>query len=431
MNDALTPVVDAYDGSKQVAEKIIDWYYTFLNTIFPDKSGNDYVTMPQIVTGTGAIYWTDENGVKRLETGEFIFSSELTSGATIFSAGGVKFDLVDNPDYNGGSVTSTYITADVTRGNYNLYVSNVIKVRCIVAPGTQDEAVKLNSTVRANSSSNYSYSYNGNASVYFGVVNANFSTLKNDKNTSFNTNNAGDNVKLNDLRQNIIDEINEQYPESTQNVDDFLIYDDWLNYENTDPTEPSGGGESDAGNVIINNYDNATMNVDNTINGNADIDLWGNVNVDVGANAFGAGAFGAGAFADVDVNINAGAFGAGAFGAGAIGDVTVSGNVYNIESGAVLELPTLDYDEILSEKELELILTSETYEIAELETETLLTLEEGYTLPPPAPLPEGLVTMSAGLVSDTWSAFDSWGLTSVYLPLAIVTIVVFVLRGAK
>ncbi len=429
MNDALTPVVDVYDGSKQVAEKIIDWYYTFLNTIFPDKSGNDYVTMPQIVTGTGAIYWTDENGVKRLETGEFIFSSELTSGATIFSAGGVNFDLVDNPDYSGGSVASTYISANVTSGNYGLYVSNVFRVCCTVAPGTQDGAVKLSSSVRAISSDSSSYSYNGSAGTRFGVVNANFSTLKNDKNTSFNTNNAGDNVKLNDLRQNIINEINEQYPESTQNVDDFLIYDDWLNYENTDPTEPSGGGESDAGNVIINNYD--TLNFENNVSGDADIDFNGSVEINADAGAFGAGAFGAGAFNDVDINVNAGAFGAGAFGAGAIGDVTVSGNVYNIESGAVLELPTLDYDEILSEKELELILTSETYEIAELETETLLTLEEGYTLPPPAPLPEGLVTMSAGLVSDTWSAFDSWGLTSVYLPLAIVTIVVFVLRGAK
>ena len=261
---------------------------------------------------------------------------------------------------------------------------------------------------------------------------------------------AGAEMTYEELRQNLIDDLSQDFSVDPSELQEQIP--DWYEmYDVEEPTEPTTDGN---GNIIINNYDNATMNVDNTINGNADIDLWGNVNVDVGANAFGAGAFGAGAFADVDVNINAGAFGVGALGAGALGQVDVNGeviingnaitmnggsiinNYYTIESGASIELPsypaidfTLDYDEILSERELESILNQETYYIPELETD-FLSLELA-TVPPIEDLPAEITQLSAVVAQESTQFIDDLGLTSVYAPLAVFTIVCFILRGGK
>lgn len=261
---------------------------------------------------------------------------------------------------------------------------------------------------------------------------------------------AGTEMSYDELRQNLIDDLSQDFSVDPSELQEQIP--DWYEmYDVEEPTEPTTDGN---GNIIINNYDNATMNVDNTINGNADIDLWGNVNVDVGANAFGAGAFGAGAFADVDVNINAGAFGVGALGAGALGQVDVNGeviingnaitmnggsitnNYYTIESGASIELPsysaidfTLDYDEILSERELESILNQETYYIPELETD-FLSLELA-TVPPIEDLPAEITQLSAVVAQESTQFIDDLGLTSVYAPLAVFTIVCFILRGGK
>lgn len=156
-------------------------------------------------------------------------------------------------------------------------------------------------------------------------------------------------------------------------------------------------------------------NFDLAINNDADLAL----NVNAAAGAFGAGAIVVDPDAEINITAGAGAFGAGAFGAGAIvapnvdvngsldvgdisgevnlnasdvsfelsaGDVNIdqsgatNNNTYNTTNNTTnnyygtTEPLEIDYDEILSEDELESILSQETYEIPEIESisETIL-----------------------------------------------------------
>lgn len=262
---------------------------------------------------------------------------------------------------------------------------------------------------------------------------------------------------------------NQQNPSETlpseyvPNYDEMieLVFPELTTEPVTEPTEPATDIN---GEIVINNYD--TLNIENSIEGNANIEINGKVdsNVNIGAGAFGAGAFGAGAFGTVDVDINAGAFGAGAFGAGAIGVVDVSGavniddfilnldgsldipgitlqgatinnydgatitqNNYSIqvESGASIELPpypvidfTLDYDEILSERELETILNVETYQFETLETSLLLLDAVAPSLPADTFDDNILLAMSSG-VSAGKSLLDGLEVWNVFIPLAV------------
>ncbi|MBR1528316.1 MAG: hypothetical protein IJ642_06050 [Oscillospiraceae bacterium] len=223
-----------------------------------------------------------------------------------------------------------------------------------------------------------------------------------------------------------------------------------------------------------------------TIDNNADLSLA----VSAAAGAFGAGAVVIDP--EANINLNAGAFGAGAFGAGAIAnaDVTVSGelsvdnisgeinvseisgevslNASEISFGGSLEFSgdmnlnggdinidqsggtitnnyyysgiqdpsepeqkpfTIDYDEILSEGELESILTQETYYIPELVTETEYLMEVP-SLPSVPDLPAEVTQLSGLVAQESVDFISDVGLTPVYAPLAIFSIVCFLLRGA-
>lgn len=169
---------------------------------------------------------------------------------------------------------------------------------------------------------------------------------------------------------------------------------------------------------------------------------------------------------DLTLNAQAGAFGAGAFGAGAIGQVNVNGDIdinggisgdlnlnggdisidqsgssitnnyyyYNssgepVEPSGETQPFTIDYDEILSESELESILNQGNYDI---ETIPQITYEGLYFpekpiepyLPIAVQSTPDLINAFAGIVSDT-------GLMPVYFPLGIFSVICYCLRGHR
>lgn len=214
---------------------------------------------------------------------------------------------------------------------------------------------------------------------------------------------------------------------------------------------------------------------DLAINNDADLAL----NVNAAAGAFGAGAVVIDPDAEINITAGAGAFGAGAFGAGAIvspnvdvngsleiGDISgeinlqvsevsfdVSAGDVNIDqSGATnnntynnttnnyyygttepvedpVEPFTIDYDEILSEGELESILNQESYEIDTFPSESFADLylpvkpSEPY-LPVAVQSTPELLTIFTDFISDV-------GIMPIYFPMGIFSVLCYCLRGHR
>lgn len=91
----------------------------------------------------------------------------------------------------------------------------------------------------------------------------------------------------------------------------------------------------------------------------------------------------------------------------------------------------IDYDEILSEDELESILTQETFQLATLaETETDIYSPE--TLPAQIDnLPAELVVTSNSVVDYGSQMISELGLTPVYAPLMVFSLICYILRGCN
>lgn len=224
-----------------------------------------------------------------------------------------------------------------------------------------------------------------------------------------------------------------------------------------------------------------------TIDNNAELSL----NVNAAAGAFGAGAIVIDPEAEINITAGAGAFGAGAFGAGAIvspnvdvsggtlevgdisgeinvseisgelslqasevsvsgsvefsGDLNLTGGDINVDqSGSTVtnnyyyqqdpsepgqEPFTLDYDEILSEGELESILNQETYSLS-LET---ISFTDGYQIDVPelSSVPSEVVGTASSLIDYGANVISDTGLMSIYAPLSIFSIICYILRGCK
>lgn len=91
---------------------------------------------------------------------------------------------------------------------------------------------------------------------------------------------------------------------------------------------------------------------------------------------------------------------------------------------------SLDYNEILSEGELESILNQETYTIIDLPTETQEDFEI-VQIPQIQALPENITESSPVIINYASKIFTDFGFTPIYLPLAIFTLFVYILRGGK
>lgn len=430
---------------------------------YPEDADEDTViTYGNVISGTGWYNWIDENNLTSTVDGDFFLTNIPKNGQMLFRSEHLNIIYVGETTGSGTAPTLEYAPLAGDNWRYQWSGGSFYTLECVWDGGN---------TISANLAQIITNDFTSVECSYYG-----FSRLPRVchlSNLTFITNSdvhnddlsvpyvpAG-NYNFDQLRTELInwgnDYILEQDPTAETIPYDSPDIPTWEDLnpteptESTEPTEPTEPATGDGnGSIIINNYDNATMNVDNTISGDADVDIFGKVDAYFNANSIGAGAFGAGAFADVDVNVNAGAFGAGAFGAGALGQVDVNGeviingnaitmnggsianNYYTIESGANVELPSypaIDYDEILSERELESILTQETYYIPELETD-FLSLEL-MTLPPAEPLPERLTQLSAVVAEKSTGFLDDFGVSAVYTPLAIVTIACFILRGGK
>lgn len=89
-----------------------------------------------------------------------------------------------------------------------------------------------------------------------------------------------------------------------------------------------------------------------------------------------------------------------------------------------------DYDEILSEDELESILNGETYELIPVETDIFEDLQVAETLPGQIQnLPAELVATSNSVVDYGSQVVSELGLTPVYAPLLVFSLICYILRG--
>lgn len=91
---------------------------------------------------------------------------------------------------------------------------------------------------------------------------------------------------------------------------------------------------------------------------------------------------------------------------------------------------SINYDEILSEDELESILTQETYQIPEIETEfftnpTEILLETGELLGELESIPD-FITDS---VKSTWDIMNLWGISGLFAGCATVAVIWAIIRG--
>ena len=220
-----------------------------------------------------------------------------------------------------------------------------------------------------------------------------------------------------DLIDLIAEELSENYPELEIESDDLPTYDEIMG--NTDPTEETG--DSGSGNTYNNIY--AT-----------EYNVEGDVNIDGDVNAFLYGDVDAFAYGDVDAYV---AGGVGVVSASGDANISASGDVNVSASGdlnvsasevIVYQGETVDYDEILSERELESILNQTEYYLEEIGTdEPVIQLD---TLPD-AVLPAEVSAVSRDIVVASANVLTDTGMMSVYLPIAVVVFLIRVLKGRE
>lgn len=219
----------------------------------------------------------------------------------------------------------------------------------------------------------------------------------------------------NSYKTAIIDNFNDKYPDEALNPDDFPTFDEVL--QEVHPAEPTEPSESGTGGSIY---------VENN----------GTIEGDFAAGAFGAGAIG---WVDIDGELNA-EFNGDVNLDGDLnfnGDVNFNGDLNlsggdmnfsgNVSFGDVyVQGDTINYDEVLSERELESILNQETYYLAEIETDVkTLTIQDA----PLTYLPEKIVETGSGVFSFGFGALSDVGLLSPFVSVAVLAFFVRTFRG--
>lgn len=312
-------------------------------------------------------------------------------------------------------------------------------------------------------------------------------TIKNNNPSAVYLPISGQNASYDDLRDDIANYFNDlilsetdENGETVYTADDTLAVNDvpgWdyvLNptesqTETETETETGGNGCNCDCTTIYVNADGSLI-LQNEISGDYALTIDNDADLSLNVNAA-AGAFGAGAVVidpNANINLNAGAFAAGAFGAGAIvspdvdvsgevnvsevsisggvsaSEISISGGDINIDqSGSTItnnyyqQDPTepgtqpfsIDYNEILSEGELESILNQETYSLF-LET---VSFTDGYQIDVPelSTVPAEVVGTASSLIDYGANVISDTGLMSIYAPLSIFSIICYILRGCK
>lgn len=450
-----------------------------------EANANTEANYSTYVSGDFEYNWRTPDGTT-IETMPFTLSSgmsdlEVVGNSTIRWLAGV-YDS-DTPD-----ITVQQVGNDIdirTTAQMHLYingnlvdVSNFITSSCRISSGYQ-------ATYGYDSSG--TYYYYPNDTIYGRSVIGHLSGVRATSNQTL-SNNYPDAVYIpapstgtisyNDYILQIIDWTTINYPDLNITIDDLPS---WAELASETETETESECCCNCNTTIYVNAD-GSLTIQNDISGDFDLSINNDADLSLNINAA-AGAFGAGAIvidpdAEINITAGAGAFGAGAFGAGAIvspdvnisgdlsvGDISgevnlqvsevsfdVSGGDINIDqSGSTVtnnynttnnyygttepiepdEPFTIDYDEILSEGELESILTQETYDIDTFPTDFI----DGDNLILPSKPAEDYLPVAMQATPDLLNAFSDLivdtGCSSFYFPLGIFSVLCYCIRGHR
>lgn len=282
---------------------------------------------------------------------------------------------------------------------------------------------------------------------------------------------SGGTITYNDYRQYVIEWANNRY-DLRLTINDAPEFSEFYEIETESESEAHTGCCCDCTTIYVNADGSLTLT--NEISGDMPINIDNNADLSLNVTAA-AGAFGAGAIVidpDANINIDASAFASGAFGAGAIvspdvsvsgsveigdisgevslnaSDISISGGDINIDqSGSTItnnyyydpsepekEPFTIDYDEILSESELESILNQETYDIV-ISTDSNDVISVSDTIPDNVGelilLPSEVVSASSAVVGYGSQIISDLGLMPIYAPLALFSCFCWMIRGGK
>lgn len=434
----------------EIALEVIEIAGMIVQAIDVDADGETPIMWGQIVSGTANLYYYDDNGARTVETGHYYFSSNVTDGYPIFDSEHVKVYAVKTG--SSGNAPRIDVWTNQSSGNpiYGWdggdYFTQSVEINGISA-GTRGREIAIYSAASSYPSFSFDGTGGGNYSWYY-QLGSNAQTILSTKSGTtaqvYLPSLAGQQKSFNDVRTDIINYLNTQISTGeTLNPDDLP---DWKDITG-ETEEETGGGSCGCGDTFITVNADGSLTLNNDISGDMPINIDNNADLSLSINAA-AGAFGAGSIVvdpDANINLNAGAFGAGAFGAGAItGDFNFSGDVTFEQSGEITnnyyyladpteetEQPfTIDYNEILSEGELESILNQETYELLPIQTEEFTDLEIVESLPGTIQnLPSEVVATSNQAVNYGSQIVSELGLAPIYAPLLVFSFTCFVLRG--
>lgn len=391
---------------KDAVDYTADCIYDVINWLRPDADGNTAVYWGGYVHGA-CWYYYNNNGELAREDGTYTFNTNNDTAYVIASGEHVSYFLTL---YDDASLTTPVISNQLpyylglsSYGRYRIKgVSNGIS---FLDTGTEfklasptNGSPKIYTSSGTASGSNFDFKMSDVPAI---------STVSNISATVQIPEIYDKNVSYNDILILLVDKANElaeqESVSETFTIDDFPSWEEQQGITEETEIDSSCCGCGDT--IIYVNAD-GTVTISNSISGDYTLNIDNNADLSVQIQAL-AGAFGAGAIvidpeAELNVTAGAGAFGAGAFGAGAIvspnvdingsvevGDVSgevnlnvsdidleISGGDVNIDqSGSTItnnyttnnyygttepvepEQPfTIDYNEILSEGELESIL---------------------------------------------------------------------------
>lgn len=456
-----------------------------------EYDANSKISWGNVTAGTGSYTWQDADNIRSTVQCDWYFTTKPVDGMHMMSSqdGAVEWIYRGETTGSGNAPIIQFIAGD------NMPIrwtgETFYTVDCVIH-GTQDYTTNLTAAdILSNPYSQMMYTANGSRQgyhvCYAGTGGSTWDALQ----VNFTTNSAyhtrypetpyapiaSGQYSFNEVRDLLIDWGNDyllsQDPTAeTINESDVADWKDFFPVETETETSSGGGcGNCNCTTIYVNADGSLTLqndisgDFDLAINNDADLSL----NVAAAAGAFGAGAVVVDPDAVINVNTAAGAFGAGAFGAGAIGNVAVSGSLdvgdvsgelnitasgdINISGGDIAidqsgatnnntynnyyfdstePTETINYNEILSEDELESILQQETYQLATFTDDTIADIQILDTIPAEIqPLPGELITVSNDVVNYGSDLVTDVGLTPIYAPLAMFSFVCFVLRGCK
>lgn len=437
-----------------------------------DADGDTEISWGNFVSGHCEYYYTDENKSVSLETGSYSFSTGYANDLILVSGPHL---LITATDRTGSTSLGVNAGTSIRWYHSHHYTINM-EVNGITYKGssynTDNNYIGLGLT-----NSIPMYYYNGkmsgrnDGSTYYSPI-VGYSSAVSITSISGVSERypdaaylpiSGQDLSYNEVRPLILDWANQNLDESdeTLTLDDIPTWEEAIGIlyptepEETEPEETETDGINNSGcscngTTIYVNAD-GSLTLQNEVSGNMPITIDSQSDLTLSVNAA-AGAFGAGAVVvdpDANINFGAGAFGAGAFGAGAIsGDISISGDVTFEQSGTInnnyyylqdpiepeTEQPfTLNYNEILSEGELESILSQETYDIVVSSDIDIISVSE--TIPADIShlvlLPSEVVTTSRAVVGYGSQIISDLGLMPIYVPLALFSCFCWMIRGGK